>query len=199
MPRGFTPQEREVILEKLMDAGRFCIEKFGIRKTTVEDLTRDAGISKGAFYKFFDSKEELLFQVLERFEAIYRLEIKHRMKSYNDLPHKEQVRRLLSDSFSLYWKHPMFRFLNPEEYEVLFRKLPPEIVKEHLESDDVFVAELIELWEENGMRINGDAKSVSALVKSLFYTSLHAEEIGTGFPAAFETLINLVSDHLVIE
>ena len=36
-----------------------------MRKTSVEQLTEAVGISKGSFYKFFESKELLFFTVLE--------------------------------------------------------------------------------------------------------------------------------------
>ncbi len=199
MPRGFTTYEIEIIREKLMDAGRVCLEKYGIRKTNVEDLTQAAGISKGAFYKFFDSKEALLFEVLERFEDEYRIELKKRMDDYRNSPAKEQVRSLLSESFKLYWQDPLFQFLNPQEYELLLRKLPQDVVENHMASDDVFVSELVSMWKQRGIQIHKDAMHVSALIKSLFYTSLHAEEIGPAFPTAFETLIDLVADHLVEE
>jgi AcrR family transcriptional regulator len=199
MPRGFTPQEMELIRKKLLDAGRVCLEKYGVRKTNVEDLTRAAGISKGAFYKFFDSKEALLFEVLERFEDEYRIELKKRMDNFQGNTAKEQVRSLISESFKLYWQDPLFQFLNPQEYEVLLRKLPQDVVEEHMASDDVFVSELVTMWNQRGIHIHKDTYHVSALIKSLFYTSLHAEEIGPAFPPAFETLIDLVADHLVEE
>jgi len=197
MPRGFTDQEMDIIREKLMQAGQDCLEKFGIRKTNVEDLTRAAGISKGAFYKFYDSKEALFLEVLERFEETYRVEIIKRMDQYTGLSPREQVHSLLRDAFTQYWQNPLFSILNPQEYEVLVRKLPPERVAAHLESDDDFVGELVNLWQARGLPVRDDAPQISALVKSLFYVSLHAEEIGSAFPAAFETLINLVADYLV--
>ncbi len=59
MPRAFTAIEKETIRSKLMEAGRSCFLRFGMSKTTIEDLTRPAGISKASFYLFFNSKEDL--------------------------------------------------------------------------------------------------------------------------------------------
>jgi len=52
MPRAFTDPERDAIRARLMDAGRELFARRGIRATTVEQLARAAGISKGAFYLF---------------------------------------------------------------------------------------------------------------------------------------------------
>src|SRR5918912_2045574 len=72
MPKGFSEREKEIIRSSLLEKGRVLFGTYGIKKTNVEDLTRAAGISKGAFYLFYDSKEELFFEILEQFEAEFR-------------------------------------------------------------------------------------------------------------------------------
>ena len=72
MPRGFTDQERATIQSALLSHGRALMEAHGLRKISVEELTAAAGISKGAFYLFFASKEELFFEVLQQYEAEVR-------------------------------------------------------------------------------------------------------------------------------
>ena len=59
MPRAFTAVEKETIRDKLMEAGRACFLRYGLKKTTIEDLVKPAGIAKASFYLFFDSKEAL--------------------------------------------------------------------------------------------------------------------------------------------
>jgi len=64
MPRAFTAVEKETIREKLMETGRTCFLRYGLKKTTIEDLTGPAGIAKASFYLFFDSKEALYVQIM---------------------------------------------------------------------------------------------------------------------------------------
>ena len=66
MPRPFSERERDLVRQRLLQAGREAFASFGLRRTAVDDLARAAGISKGAFYLFFDSKEGLLLEILER-------------------------------------------------------------------------------------------------------------------------------------
>jgi len=63
MPRAFTAVEKQTIREKLMQAGRDCFTRYGLKKTTIEDLTGPAGIAKASFYLFFDSKEALYVEL----------------------------------------------------------------------------------------------------------------------------------------
>ena len=62
---AFTDEQNEQIRKDLIREARRCGITIGMRKTSVEQLTNSVGISKGSFYKFFDSKELLFFAVLE--------------------------------------------------------------------------------------------------------------------------------------
>lgn len=47
------------IRKRLRESGRRLFATFGVVKTSIDQLTREAGIAKGSFYKFHDSKERL--------------------------------------------------------------------------------------------------------------------------------------------
>jgi len=64
MPRAFTDTERERIHSKLFDAGRSCFTRYGLKKTTIDDLVKLAGIAKSSFYLFFQSKEALYMELM---------------------------------------------------------------------------------------------------------------------------------------
>jgi AcrR family transcriptional regulator len=68
MARAFSEKEKEHIRARLKDGARECLGRFGVRKTTIDQLVEMAGISKGAFYKFYPSKEALFFSVLEDYQ-----------------------------------------------------------------------------------------------------------------------------------
>ncbi len=64
MPRGFSDREKEKIKISLLQACKESWTKHGYKKTSVDDLCKMVGISKGAFYLFFQSKEALFGEVL---------------------------------------------------------------------------------------------------------------------------------------
>ena len=64
MPRAFKEEEKEKIRAKLMEAGRTCFLRYGLKKTTIEDVVGPAGIAKSSFYLFFESKEALFVEVM---------------------------------------------------------------------------------------------------------------------------------------
>jgi len=64
MPRAFKEEEKEKIHAKLLEAGRSCFLRYGLKKTTIEDVVGPAGIAKSSFYLFFESKEALYVEVI---------------------------------------------------------------------------------------------------------------------------------------
>lgn len=64
MARGFAEREKENIKGSLKEACKKSWTQHGYKKTSVDELCRRAGISKGAFYLFFESKEALFCEVL---------------------------------------------------------------------------------------------------------------------------------------
>lgn len=58
------PGERR---QELLDAAAQAFAAKGVAKTTVSDITEAAGVAKGTFYLYFDSKDHLLGALKERF------------------------------------------------------------------------------------------------------------------------------------
>ena len=67
MPKTFSEQERTLIKNKLMKEAEYCLSQYGVRKTTVDELVKRVHIPKGTFYLFFESKEQLFYEVFIQF------------------------------------------------------------------------------------------------------------------------------------
>ena len=48
----------------LVSAARILFAEKGYHETTVEDITRSAGVAKGTFYLYFDEKREIFLAVI---------------------------------------------------------------------------------------------------------------------------------------
>ena len=66
---AFTDYETEQLRRTLLKETRHCAVTLGMKKTSVDQLTKAVGIAKGSFYKFYESKEMLFFAVLEDIHA----------------------------------------------------------------------------------------------------------------------------------
>ncbi len=75
MGRAFTELEKEKIKEQLLIEGRQAFEQMHFNSVKIEIIAKRVGISKGAFYTFFDSKEAFFLEILMRFEASIQAQI----------------------------------------------------------------------------------------------------------------------------
>lgn len=199
MPKGFSEREREHIRDGLIETGRSFLTTYGIRKTNVEDLTRAVGISKGAFYLFYDSKEELFFEVLGRFEDEYHAEMLESAVQPGVSP-RRQVRAFLKRAFTVWKTNPLFARFDQAEYEYLLRRLPDEKVRANLRKDEVFVGRLLSKWREHGVVVDCDPGVFLGLMRALFFVSLHERDLGTDtYPAVIEFFVDSISQRLIKE
>lgn len=53
---------------RLLDAAGVCLERDGIRRTTMVGVAEEAGVSRAALYKYFTDKPALVIEALARFD-----------------------------------------------------------------------------------------------------------------------------------
>lgn len=57
----------ELVRGRLLEAGRAVVAKRGVGRATVDEVTKRAGVAKGTFYLYFDSKATLVSALQEDF------------------------------------------------------------------------------------------------------------------------------------
>jgi len=65
-PRGRPAIPRDVQRQRLIDAATRAFGKNQYEKTRVSDIVKEAGMSSRSFYEFFDSKEDLVAEVVQQ-------------------------------------------------------------------------------------------------------------------------------------
>ena len=68
MPK-LKPSIQRARREHILDAAEQCFGRAGFHRTTMHDICREAGVSPGALYVYFDSKEALIAGISERDRA----------------------------------------------------------------------------------------------------------------------------------
>ncbi len=80
--------EKEKKRERILKKSWELFKKNGYEETKIERITKEVGISKGSFYTYFKTKEDVLFAILEKIE----IEIEN---SINDIDTSEEPSKIL--------------------------------------------------------------------------------------------------------
>ncbi|MEN2767939.1 TetR/AcrR family transcriptional regulator [Ornithinibacillus xuwenensis] len=197
MVKGFTDQEKEMIMTKLIEEGKQQFVAMGVKKTSIAQLTKAAGIAQGSFYQFFSSKEELFFNILELEEA----QIKQKLLEKINVHHmtRQSFKEMLLYSIELIEEHQLVKTLfDREDFERIVRKLPQETMEEHIKRDEDVLEPLLKLWQQNGFLVKKDPKVITGAIRGFFTMLLHKKEIGEElFPEVVELLAESLAAGLV--
>ncbi len=199
MPKAFTDYEKELINKRLLEQGYRLFSAYGLKKTSVEELAQAAGISKGAFYLFYESKEVLFLDVAEVAEQNFRKEILQVVDLPGSSPRARMV-SILKKVFSLLKTIPLLQFLTGSDYDLIFRRVSPEKIEEHLANDRQFLDELVARCKSAGIPIQVKPEEIAALLYPLVLTTLHEDDyIARNFGNSIGLLLELVAAYCLGE
>ena len=190
MATAFTDKEKEVIRKKLHKAAKECLQRYGVRKTTVDQMVAMADISKGSFYSFYSSKEMLFFRVLEEYQIDIMNRLEEQLEQENQI-NANQFEQLLYDFYQDFRYSFVFTIFKNHEMELLIRKLPKEVIINHRLIDDRMAEKVV---SRINIKETISVEIVSALFRTIAMSILHIEEIGE---KQFDTILKLLIQGIV--
>ena len=127
MARSFSEREKENIRKSLMDICKQNWTQYGYKKTSVDEICKQAGISKGAFYLFFESKEALFCEVLC---SVQREICEMAAAAMEEEKGKPGVVKALKLIYRAYDKNSFLYGSDTADYTILMNKVSEEQAKE---------------------------------------------------------------------
>lgn len=134
MARNFTMREKENIRNGLREACKESWTRYGYKKTSVDELCRQTGISKGSFYLFFDSKESLFCEVLLSVQKQIRDAANMIMEKQKD---KFGAAEALKHIYREYDENNFLYDSNGADFTIFLSRLPEEKAKQIEESNNM--------------------------------------------------------------
>ena len=200
MTKHFSETERELLYKRIVDTGRELFAQFGLKKTNVEDITSKVGIAKGSFYAFFDSKEELFFEIMETIEDDTQSRLA-KMLSNPDEPPEKLFRSILKTGMEIAGNDPFLRLMSdPQTFEYLMRKLPPERIVNHIQGDKLFAEEIVRIMESRGIRFRYEPSVISGMFRAWVLLMQHKSEIGENeFDTVMDAIYEAICDKIILD
>ncbi|MBN2076442.1 MAG: TetR/AcrR family transcriptional regulator [Dehalococcoidales bacterium] len=198
MPKAFTQSQIEKIRLALLQKGREYFIKYGLKKTSVDDIAKAVGIAKGSFYRFFESKEALFLALHEVSEEKLRTDMMRQLEEIKDPD--EKLRFLLKSSFAILEEDPLIlAVFGRGEMESFSSFFSSEQYEEHYHQNITFIIELISRWQQEGIIRQLDAEVAGNMIASVFFIYLQKETLGTAMydrvtDMLIETMVNYLSE-----
>lgn len=177
MPKTFTGKEKEIIRKTLIARGRELFSKYGLKKTSITELTNGAGIAQGTFYNFFDSKEELYFEILEQEEANSAKYLENIVITSSSA--RDSIKKIIKCTFDLFERNQFIRrIFESKDYDLMLRKLPTKKLENHQKNDTLRVLNTIMSMKKKNELIDTPPEVIAGLLRGITILSFHQEEIG---------------------
>ena len=88
----------QAMREKILNTATQLFIQKGSEKTSMQDIAQTAGISKGAIYHHFKSKDEIVVEVMRSRQELMEEEMKQWLKATENLTGREQLQTILKSN-----------------------------------------------------------------------------------------------------
>ena len=179
MPKHFSPEERIEIEGRLLAAAKASFLYFGMNKTTVADITQSAGVAKGTFYLFFNSKGDIFMRLYsDEWKLIHdELDQKYLYKKgkLSDL-----ITGYVTENRKALLSHPLLASVYERDTMVsVSDRTVSKRLMEFKQMSDGNLTRIIQSWlEANEIRCSVDPAVISGMIRSTSYLNYHKDEIG---------------------
>ncbi|AAM04901.1 TPA: TetR/AcrR family transcriptional regulator [Methanosarcina acetivorans] len=198
--RSFTDEEREIIKRKIIDRGKDCFARYGIKKTGIEDLTEGLGIAKSSFYSFFNSKEDLFLQIFkEEKEALKDSVLANSFLKYRTEPDKA-IRAYLRYVLYIVDNHPIWRkfFIEKGHLRLTIFQSSDEEIKNIHGDNLAIILPFFEEWAASGLLIDKPARILAETTNAVLYFIYFRNEIeGDDFSEIMDTFIDMLAEYII--
>lgn len=186
MARSFTEAEKENIRERLIAECEKNWAAFGYKKTSIDELCAKAGISKGAFYLFFDSKEILFCNVLDNVQARLILLTE---ETLSKSPDKADICQMLKQIYLEYAKTNILTQRNSPDFTNFLNRAPEEWKEKSQIINDDFIMNTI--FSAN-LKLKMDKKKAIGIFNALLAIVTSRDTLGYDHFEVFCILLDSV-------
>lgn len=185
IPRQQRSRERRL---KIMEAARDLFARKGINGTSSNEIARQAGVSIGTFYSYFENKKTLFLEILEEHLERFVTDI-YTLQTDDTISVRDNIREHILKAFRVFDIHPSFhkealvlKFSDPE-----VKRLFDEVEQEQI----LILSSLVEPYCTN--RKPEDLQEVSKVIHSAVENIAHAVKF-LDSPMSTERLIEELTE-----
>lgn len=192
MPKAFSDSDRKRIRAQLIGAGKSFLNRAEVRSLSVDQVSREAGISKGSFYSFFPTREEFILGVFESWESEFRTKLFASLTGEPGTP-RERWERFFLGVYAVLDLQPGLARVQTQDVRFLMERLPPERMAAHQAEDRRALEEGFGRLVSLGLLDAKDIPGLAGVVTSIFFQCLNRHDYPAGL---WEPMVRVTSEAL---
>lgn len=199
MPPAFTEKQKTRLRQKMMRTARDLFARQGLKKTSLEDITRSAGIAKSTFYVFFESKEALFLELLAEDGPAITAGLQSELSEAANA--RDGIARLLRAIVHELETNALTRRMltHPEDLQLLADYATPEQLAASNNTGLALIVPYLQAGQRSGEVIAGDPVLFARVISAVTLLTLHRDKIGSDqYDQVMNTLIDLLAMALTI-
>lgn len=199
MGKAFTREDRALAMEAFLSEGRRLFIEGGLKAVSLSSLSHAAGIAKTSFYAFFESKEELILNLL----AAEAPGVSDRVMAPlvdSSLSARQALSGFLRALLLEYETNAFLARLvsEPQTLAAIAQRVRPEDLESKAAWMERPLASFLRARIDTGEVVAQPVETMIDVVRAVSLLSLHRDRFGSEqrFNASADLLIDLVSEGL---
>jgi AcrR family transcriptional regulator len=191
MAKHFTKQEKIIIKKKLLHEAKKLFKKYGVKKTSIDKIVEKVGIAKGSFYKFYSSKESIVFDILMDIEyEIHQKEMNNLNMLLEENEFPEAMKYTILKSLNFMQKETLLQIVNDLQLiQEIWLKVSKEDKERSICQNQNRVLDFIHVAKQNGYELIVSEKVFNASLMSFFLIYINQNMVGEAGDEALEIII----------
>lgn len=191
MARRFSETEKQTIKKKLLNEGKVLLEKYGVKKTSVDKIVEKVGIAKGSFYNFYPSKESMVFDIVMDIETeIHEEEMNNLHTFLAEYEFPEAMKHTVLKSLGFMQNEPLLLIVNdPQLIQEIWSKSSEQQKERSTRQNQNRVTDFIQAAKQKGYRLTVSATVFEASLMSFFLIYINQNMVGESGHEALELMI----------
>lgn len=186
----FSKDKREAVRRNIEAASTALFLRYGIKKTTIDDIARAAGIGKGTFYLFYPTKEDLFFELVRRGYG-------PRRKFLEEL---EKADKLDADEFKAAFKAMIKELADNPLLHLLYQSGEADLIshvimhrgyEEHARDDEDFIHRLLDTLRQKGFSPGRSPETMNGLFHVIWQSLIRRDDISKD---SFDEILDILTD-----
>jgi len=194
MGRAFSEHEKEQIRARMIEISKEEFEKTPFQLVKVEFIAKQVGISKGAFYNFYPSKESLFLDVLIEVEAEIQRDILSRLTSHRLL--REQLIDILYSSMILFEKSHIFKSFSDRQIQTSLLEKASQAQKSQMLLADQQMLSML-LRDDSDLKVSRDV--ALDMMRSVFFIAPYKDQLESNFEVFMKHYITSIIEGIIKE